>query len=242
VHAVRKQVSLLVASIAAAFPLAGCHARPHERLTVAVSVFPLDDLVRRIAGPDADVILVVPRTASFEGWAPAPDTPARVASARLLVSVGLGVDPWMDSLVPSAAPKAHLLKLGDRVPTIVTEDGALNGYVWMDPQRARLMATAIAEDLARADSTHAIAFRDRASTLDASLAALDGEIEARTAAWPTRDLAALPSSTAYYAERYGLHGPAGGAPGPALASAAATAASYEDLIRLDTAALAPTSR
>jgi ABC-type Zn uptake system ZnuABC Zn-binding protein ZnuA len=232
---------LLLAGLLASLPLAGCRSGPRERLTVAVSMFPLDDLVRRIAGSDADVVLVLSQGASLEGSAPPMDAPARVRAARLLVSVGLGLDPWMEGLLQSAAPKAHLLKLGDRVPTIANADGSINGYVWMDPQRARLMATAIAEDLARADVSHANAFRDRASALDASLATLDAEIEARTAAWKTHELASLPSTFAYYAERYGLRASSPAVP-PALAGATANARTYEDLIRGATAALEPNPR
>ena len=81
-----------------------------------------------------------------------------------------------------AAPKVRVLELGDRVPTIARADGSIDPYPWMDPQRARLMATAIAEDLARTDSSHAAAFRDRASALDAALDALDHETEDATAA------------------------------------------------------------
>jgi ABC-type Zn uptake system ZnuABC Zn-binding protein ZnuA len=245
---------------------AGCHRAPRERLTVAVSVFPLYDLVRRIAGPDADVVLVLPlpppRPSSVPEWRPPPDAEARVAKARLLVSGGLGLDPWMDALLQKAAPKAKTLKLGDRVPTISSADGAIDGYVWLDPERARLMATAIAEELARADSPHAIAYGERASTVDRSLAALDKEIEARIGSLPTHDVA-FPPSMAYYAERYGLRQPepakiaagrdanaledrldllGGGAASsrvepPGATAERATAATYEDLIRFDTAAL-----
>jgi zinc transport system substrate-binding protein len=214
--------------VVATIALAGCHAKPHERATVAVSVFPIYDLVRRIAGPDADVTLVHPSEAT---------------AARVFVSVGLGFDPWMDALKAQAPPKSRALKLGERVPTLTTDDGAIDGYVWMDPQRARLMATAIAEELSRADSSHAVAFGDRASALDASLAALDREIETRVAGWPTHDVPALPASMAYFAERYGLHASSATAPpanpADALGGVSTKLQTYEDLIRFDTAVLEP---
>ena len=245
----------LVAFVCLVVSLVGtaCRSAPRPRAVVAVSVFPLYDLVRRIAGPDADVTLVLPPGTPLAGWAPPPDARARVANATLLVSVGLGLDPWMDTLLPAATPKARMLRLGDRVPTIAAADGAINGYVWMDPQRARLMATAIAEELARADSSHAIAFRDRASALDLALGSLDREIEARTASWAKHD-GPLPASMAYYAERYGLrplpaagNGPAEAplppqAPLDPLGGTGANVGTYEELIRFDTAALEPRFR
>ena len=247
---VRKLVAAicLVASMVAI----GCRPANHPRVRVAVSVFPLYDLVRRIAGPDADVTVVLPPGSSLQSWTPPPDASSRIASASLLVSVGLGLDPWMDTLSSSAAPKAKMLRLGDRVPTITSENGTVNGYVWMDPQRARLMATAIAEDLSRADSSHAIAFRDRASAVDAQLASLDKEIEARTATWSKHGVVALPATVAYYAERYGLqaaHPSAGVNAAPAaealldpLGGTGPGVSTYEELIRFDTAALEPSFR
>jgi ABC-type Zn uptake system ZnuABC Zn-binding protein ZnuA len=117
----------------------------------------------------------------------------------------------------------------------------------MDPQRARLMATAIGEELARADSSHAGAFRERASLLDAALASLDKEIEARTAGWSRHDGLPLPPTMAYYAERYGLQAVHPSAAVEGAARAAATidplggerpnVSSYEDLVRFDTAAV-----
>ena len=239
----------LLVLVLVAWLLPGCARKPHERLNVAVSVFPIYDLVRRIAGPDADVSLVLPPGESPEGWKVTPDALSRFAGARVFVSVGLGVDPWMDTLRERAPRGARVLKLGDRVPTLASDNGAIDGYVWMDPQRARLMATAIAEDLARADSSHATAFRDRASQLDASLEALDKEIEARVASWPTHRVAGMTPRVAYFAERYGLERETDP---PATASATGRAlavdalggtgvkvATYEGLIRTSAGALEP---
>lgn len=225
----------------------GCARKPHARANVAVSVFPLYDLVRRIAGPDADVTLVLPPGTSPLGWRVTPDISSRVAASKLFISVGLGLDPWMDTLRAQAPPGSRALKLGERVPTVATDDGAIDPYAWMDPQRARLMATTIAEDLARADSSHAAAFQQRAGQLDASLAALDKEIEVRVASWPTHDVARVPPSMAYFAERYGLaHGTDAGssATGRAvlvdpLGGTSVKVGTYEDVIRLATAALEP---
>ncbi len=230
---------VLLVALVSAFSLA-CHRGPHERATVAVSVFPVYDLVRRIAGPDADVALVLPPGSSPAHWSPSPEAAAAVAHAKLVVTVGAGLDPWMDALVAQAGPKTKTLRLADRVPTLTSGDGTLESYVWMDPQRARLLATAIAEDLARADSSHAIVFGERASAVDRSLAALDKEIEARLASAPKRDALTVPPTLAYFADRYGLATGASATPLDASLDALGGTdgkTTYEDLIRFDTAAL-----
>ncbi len=206
------------------------------REKVLTTVSPVYDLVRRIAGPDADVLLVEPN---------APAAPAAVADVNLVVEVGLGFDAWVDAVAP---PKVRVLRVGDRVPTLTTSGGAIDPYVWMDPQRARLMVTAIAEEMARVDSSHAGAYRERAAAVDASLDALDRELDAHASAWTTRAVSSAGApGMRYFGERYhvdvvGLDAAKPGEPRVTLdfgagGSARGAPASYESLLRGDTAAL-----
>lgn len=213
--------------------LSGCNgckgsAGPHK-VHVTVSVFPIYDLTRRVAGPDADVALLLPPGHNEHHFDPTPKEVEEVAGSDVGVMVGLGLDPWMEKLMKDAAPKAKVLKVGDRVPTLTVQEemvgseaadkelarlgkeddpghekGALDPHVWLDPSRARLIVKAIAEELARADAPHATAYRARAADLDTSLAALDKEVEAKTASWKTREFITFHGSFGYFADRYHL--------------------------------------
>jgi zinc transport system substrate-binding protein len=209
-----------------------CH-RAVGREKVVTTVFPVYDLVRRIAGPDADVVLVGSDHATNVG----------AGNVSLVVEVGLGLDRWMDAVVPA---RARVLRVGDRVPTLTAAGGSIDPHVWMDPQRARLMVTAIAEEMARLDASHANAFRERAAAVDSSLDSLDREIDARAATWRTRAVASeAAAGMRYFGERYhidvvGLDAATPGEPRATLDSGGAAselAASYESLLRDDTAAL-----
>lgn len=201
-----------------------------ERMTVTVSIFPIYDLVRRVAGNDADVILLLPPGRNEHSFDPTPRDIEAASRAKVAVMVGLGLDPWMEKLMTDAAPSARILKVGDRVPTLTIKDesigdeeadkaraatagkeeheehdkGAPDPHVWLDPERARLIVRAIAEELGRADSAHAIAYRQRATVVDESLAALDKEVETRTKALGTRGFVTFHGSFQYFAERYKL--------------------------------------
>ncbi|MEO6420814.1 MAG: metal ABC transporter substrate-binding protein [Polyangiaceae bacterium] len=203
----------------------GCTPKTSERTKVAVSIFPIYDLVRRVAGPDADVSLLLPPGRNEHHFDPTPKEVEEVAASRLGVMVGLGLDPWMEKLMKDAAPKARILKVGDRVPTLQVKDdpigdeaahavvpeedhdhdkGATDPHVWLDPARARLIVKAIGDELARADSAHATAYRQRATELDTTLEALDKEAEATTKAWKTRGFITFHGSFVYFADRYHL--------------------------------------
>jgi len=220
-----------VRSFALAFPLLlavlpgcskGCGKRDSGRLHVTVSVFPVYDLVRRVAGPDADVTLLLPPGRNEHTFDPTPRDVETAAKAKLGVMVGLGLDPWMEKLMKDASPTARVLKVGDRVPTLTIKDdpigaddhdhdhdhdeekGAPDPHVWLDPTRAQLIVRAIAEELGRVDAAHALAYRERATALDASLVALDKEAETRTQALPKKGFVTFHGSFGYFAERYKL--------------------------------------
>ncbi|MCL2724454.1 MAG: metal ABC transporter substrate-binding protein [Polyangiaceae bacterium] len=218
---------IALVAIVAMSSLACSHHRtsPVSRLRVAVSIFPIYDLTRRIAGPDADVTLLLAPGRSEHTFDPTPKDVETVASTELAVVVGLGLDPWMNKLVHDAAPRARLLAVGEHVPTLVLharpveeedslswlrrghhehEHGAVDPHVWLDPRRARAIVAAIARELALIDASHADAYRDRAAIVDASLAALDDEVEARTKRFRTRAFITFHGSFGYFADRYDL--------------------------------------
>lgn len=240
----RPFASAFLASICVLGPaLAGCSngcgkggsgAAADGKPRVVVSIFPVYDLARRVAGPDADVLLLLPPGRNEHSFDPTPKDVETTSKAKLGVMVGLGLDPWMEKLVKEAAPGARLLKVGDRVPTLPIKDdpvgasahahdedhandggvdhdddhdhekGALDPHVWLDPQRAQLIVRAIAEELGRADPPHALGYRERATALDQSIAALDKESEAKTKALAKRGFVTFHGSFQYFAERYKL--------------------------------------
>lgn len=233
-------VLVLLTVIASSVALPGCSkgcgksGGDGDRLAVSVSIFPIYDLVRRVAGPDADVALLLPPGRNEHSFDPTPKDIENAARAKVGVMVGLGLDPWMEKLMKDASPKARILKVGDRVPTLPIKDdpigdeeadkareaaaakdgkkeehaehekGAPDPHVWLDPERARLIVRAIAEELGKADSAHAIDYRKRATDIDDSLSTLDKEVEKRTQALGTRGFVTFHGSFQYFAERYKL--------------------------------------
>jgi zinc transport system substrate-binding protein len=229
-----KRFAFVLALAAATSGCGGCKGKTDTgRLHVVASIFPVYDLTRQVAGPDADVSLLLPPGHNEHTFDPTPHEVEEVARSKVAVMVGLGLDPWMEKLVKDASPGARVLKLGDRVPTRTIdqdmvgdeevdkarekeeaahagheehehEKGAVDPHVWLDPQRARLMVKAIGEELARADAAHANGYRERATEADRRLEALDKETLERTKAWRTRSFVTFHGSFGYFAERYEL--------------------------------------
>lgn len=89
---------------------------PDDKARVAVSIFPLYDVARRVAGDRLDVVLVLPPGRTEHSYDPTPKEMARVARSKLAISVGLGMDGWLEKIVQGAAGSdVATLQLGPRV-------------------------------------------------------------------------------------------------------------------------------
>jgi zinc transport system substrate-binding protein len=213
-----------------------CTRKSAPRFKIAVTIFPVYDLTRTVAGPDADVFLLVPPGVSVHDAIAAFPRANAVAGTELGIMVGLGLDDWMQALLVREAPSAHRLIVGDRVPTIpirqspfalfaregeheigAQAEGNPDPHVWLDPERAMLISKAIAEEMARVDPTHAVGYRSRSFALQQRLDALDREIEGRVATWASRSFISFHPAFAYYADRYHLDVPASIEPAAGIA-------------------------
>ncbi len=219
---------LLAAMIGLLSVPTGCKSCKQEstgKTRIAVSIFPLYDVVRRIAGPDADVTLVLPPGHTEHSFDPTPKDVEEVSQAKIGIMVGLGLDPWMEKLMKDAAPTAKIVKVGERVPTLTVKDdpigdeaahktipeddhdhdkGATDPHVWMDPSRVRVMVKAIGDELSKVDAAHANGYRERATQVDGEIDKLDKEVDAQIATWKTRGFITFHGSFNYFADRYKL--------------------------------------
>lgn len=106
-------LGLVIASVLAV----GCGKRAGGsggKPAVAVSIFPIYDLTRRIAGDRLDVLIVLPPGKSEHSYEPGPREVVKLSSAKVAFVVGLGMDAWVEPVVRSA----KVVRLGEKVPTI----------------------------------------------------------------------------------------------------------------------------
>jgi zinc transport system substrate-binding protein len=169
---------------------------------VAVSIFPIYDLTRRIAGDRFDVVLVLPPGRSEHDHDPTPKEIARLEGARLGIVVGHGLDGWAEKLMGDT----RVVRIAEQVPTIPIDHarGAPDPHVWLDPDRMIGAVDAIAAELAAIDPAGKDAIAQNAAGVKDSLRKLDAAIAARAKTWTKRTIVTFHGSMAYYAQRYGL--------------------------------------
>ncbi len=189
------------------------------RVSVVVSIHPLYDLVRQVAGDDADVVRLLPVGASPHTFDPTPRDVIRVAQADLVVLNG-GLDIWLHNLIAASGSTARVVEvialaavvdvLKESFPDLVPVDAAgaavgFNPHVLPDPVAAAAAVPAIATALSEVDPANASAYQRRGAALVADLRALDQELAQVLA--PVAGAAFVPFHDAwrYFAARYHLN-------------------------------------
>jgi len=200
--------------LAVAWVVGTAAARP----SVVVSIHPLYDLVRQIAGDDADVVRVLAPGASPHTFDPTPRDVARIVAADLVVMNG-ALDLWLRNLVEASGAGAPVLELVgletvravliESFPDLVPADAGgasygFNAHVWLDP---RVMAAAVPEfarALAEVDAAAADRYLVRAEALVTDLEALHEELAAGLAPLAGAPFVPFHDAWPYFAARYGL--------------------------------------
>ncbi len=204
----RIAVALAAAWIAAS---TGCAPAAPSRGKAAATVFPLYDLARRVAGDRLQVKLILEPGMDPHRYQPRPQDVVGLADAGLIFAVGLGLDPWAQSLAKSSgAGEARVFELGPLMDPILAPPGMvrpepfIDPHFWTDPVRAQRAVDVIVEALSGLDPEGAPFYRERGSALRRSIQALHVEVSRQSQTWTRRRIVTLHGSLFYFAQRYGL--------------------------------------
>ncbi|MDE2385340.1 MAG: zinc ABC transporter substrate-binding protein [Alphaproteobacteria bacterium] len=165
--------------------LASVGASQAAPLAVVAAENVYGDIARQIGGDGVQVESILSNPAQdphlFEA---SPSVAAAVGKGDIIIANGLGYDPWMESLVQSAAKR-------DAVVLVAGDIGGLkagaNPHVWYDTAVAVALARALAEKLSQRDSAHVAAYGQNLQAFEASLLPLQqsiAQVAARHAATP----------------------------------------------------------
>ena len=191
-----------------------------DKPLVLVSTSILGDIVRNIAGEDAEVEVLIPIGIDAHDFQPSAREAARLRGADLVIVNGLGLEETLLDTVQSAADDGvSVLELApelDPVPFGESQgDGAgqaggsarLDPHVWFDPVRMARAAELIGDRLAQLGTRiPPDVWRQRSAAYRDQILAADSEIAALVATLPRerRKLVTNHEALGYFARRYGF--------------------------------------
>jgi zinc/manganese transport system substrate-binding protein len=196
---------------------------PAPDATNAVVTFSiLDDVVRNVGGRCVTTTTLVGRDGDAHVFEPTPKDAAALEGADLVISNGLGFEPWLDDLYASSGSKAAKVVAMEGVTPIGVEDGHSHGgeekasdgghdhevdpHAWQDPRNMRTAVANIRNALVKANPECAAEIRANAKRYDAEIVAVDKEIAAAAKSVPNGERIIITNHDAlgYFAKRYGF--------------------------------------
>ena len=199
----------LLAVVAAGCGTPGPAARPSGRPRVLATTTVVADLVRQVAGDDADVECLMAAGIDPHSYKPTPADADRLARADLVVASGLHLEGRLAALLERLGDRRPVLAVGDRLPRdrlLAVAGGLFDPPVWFDAGLWSLCPPLVAEALAEVHPAGAAGYRARAAAHAAELVALDARVRERVAAIPAerRVLVTAHDAFRYFSRAYGL--------------------------------------
>jgi ABC-type Zn uptake system ZnuABC Zn-binding protein ZnuA len=165
-------------------------------------------MAESVAGELADVRSILTPGADAHQFEPKPSDVAAIASARVVLKNGVGLDDWIDKLITNAGGERPLVTVtkGIQIRKGDETDPAGDPHVWFDVSNAMTMTLNIRDALIEVDSAHADAYKANADAYIKKLADLDKYIVDQIATVPTESRKVVTNHDAfgYYIDRYGL--------------------------------------
>ncbi len=193
-----------VAALSAAGPALG---QP-QRIPVVATFTILADFVREVGGDRVDVASIVGPDGDAHVYDPTPADARRLASARLIVENGLGLEGWISRLAKASGSKAPVVVATTGIKPRKDADahGGVDPHAWQDVGNAKIYVANIRDGLVRVDPEGKAGYEARARDYLAKLDALDAEIRAAIARIPPdrRRIVSTHDAFGYFAQDYGL--------------------------------------
>ena len=217
---------------------------------IVADIPPIHALAAEVAGPDAEVALMVAPGASPHGYALRPSEAGNLQAADLVVWVGPELTPWLTRSVTNLAPEAEQLRLMsvqgmELLPYREDHDGSPehdhhaegggphDPHIWLDPENAKRAVAAIAAALSRQAPDAAEGYQARAAAAIARIDAVSQEIEAVVAPVKGAPFLVLHDAYQYFEARFGLRSRAALTDADALRPGPARLAALRERMRDD---------
>ena len=198
---------LLVSSLALAFLSHGTAAAA-EKIPVTASFSILGDLVRVVGGDRVAVTTLVGPDEDAHSFEPKPADAKAIVNTRLLVTNGLGFEPWAQKLAKSANYKGEAVVASKGVAgrSMKDEKGHTESdpHAWQSPKNVVLYVRNIAAGLSRVDAAGAASYQANAEAYVKELQTLDTWTQEQFADVPDAKRKVITSHDAfgYFAAHY----------------------------------------
>jgi zinc/manganese transport system substrate-binding protein len=198
--------------------IVGAASADAAALKVVASFTVLGDLAQQVGDDDVTVTTLVGADGDTHVFQPTPNDAKALKEADVIIINGLGFEGWMSRLIESSGTKAPVVTASQGIAKTLTmaekeeeghhdhhhHHGSTDPHAWQSLTNGRVYVKNIAAALQKADPANSKDYAERASKLDAELAALDTWVEKEIASVPAEKRRVITTHDAfgYFADAY----------------------------------------
>ncbi len=205
-----------------------------DKLPIVASFYPVAYLTQQVGGDKVDVLTMVPAGAEPHVWEPTPADLVNIGKSKLFVYLGLGMDAWAPDVLQSLGKDAPAsVEASDGVDPLTFEQerelvedhnheehsdhnhdeehaghshshGGIDPHVWLDPQRAKIMAKNILDGLSSVDPENRAYYQENYNALALRLDELDQAYESNLSGFSDKKIVVSHEAYGYICSRYGI--------------------------------------
>jgi zinc transport system substrate-binding protein len=174
-------------------------------MRVVASFYPLAEASQRIGGPDVVVRNLTPSGAEPHDLELTSAQIDELIDADVVVYLGRGFQPGLeDALTKTHAERFDGMAGQDLRKSDEAEGPSADPHVWLDPHRWSDIVARIGDVFAKADTSHASAYKRRAREYSSRIAEVDAAFRAGLASCRSKTIVTNHAAFGYLSARYGL--------------------------------------
>jgi zinc transport system substrate-binding protein len=185
---------------------------------VVVSIVPLHSLVASVMDGVAEPALLSQGVNSEHQASYSPQQISTLAHADLVFIIGDNLEVKLGEISGSETVNGKAFIKMQTLPGLITHPirnggtwekeadamGPVDPHIWLDPENAKTMTLAIAEELARIDPTNAQIYRANADKTNSDIGSLEHEIAASLAPTQSKPFIVFHDAYQYFEYRFGM--------------------------------------
>jgi ABC-type Zn uptake system ZnuABC Zn-binding protein ZnuA len=175
-----------------------------NRKSVAVTIYPLYDIVRNVAGEFAAVQLILPPGASPHLFEFSPKQLGALQNISDVFAIGHGLDNWA-AQVTNVVKGARVCTVDAGIPLRTFANGSVDPHYWLHFGNARQIADNIAIELGAIDPAHSDAYRKNAKAYKKALTEKEDVLKSLLAPARGESILTFHDAWFYFAQDFGLN-------------------------------------
>ncbi|MEJ7837253.1 MAG: zinc ABC transporter substrate-binding protein [Thermomicrobiales bacterium] len=219
----------LMSSLAPASLAAQEQTAETEKLQVVATFSILADVVANVGGDAIELTTIVPVGGDAHSFEPTPDQVAGVSEADLIVSIGIGFEPWLEDMIGASGAEGRNVVVTEGLDLIDgfeeeheheesdehenehkgedhadEETGAIDPHVWGDVANMIAITATVSQALVAADPANTATYEANAAAYTTQLQTLDTFVRDQVGTLPVeqRQLVTSHDTFGYFARAY----------------------------------------